>query len=623
MRSQAWSGWFKMVLGGFVVLLATGCSGGGGGVSGSSGGQASSVQASSIAINPATRDEPVVRFIPPGSSATRRETSGGGERAPYLPQAMMTMTVNGVPVFLRGAGGPSTDRAFGGFTPFTTPYCYSTDKVAAGVNAMRTYGAGYQYDPYPTNVSNLANDGIAALQFAKTRSTPSGQMYVLVGFQMASHDANGKGAGTLDPSEPITMPYKYGAVNYNDPTQVAAQERLILETAAQIVACNDQDYQIGWCVGNEMDNHAPRAIVWASIDRIAAAMKTSSPGAGLPLVATSLPIMTAHNTISSAQDLQQIETALPHLDWLGINTYNGRFDDSEPADSGGYLSSLSGVFQSAIDGGQWPRAKPYVVTEFASYDLGGLNIPTQTLSGRSYCLEANSTWNARNYSNSFNQYVAGASARQANCVGGFCLDWMPPIYSNLMAHYFKMYVFRELPAYGTQGNADRLESVDEMTRTYGGTLPSQPCPRIVTPADGDNQGIDCSFKATASSAGTPVTGGDAQHPLQATLVVTDNVPVTVEWWLVGGVPGNLDAPNTGVQNYFSPGYFRINGPSAVQGGSSAETVSGNTTTSVVSLVAPTRSGNVYQLRAIVRDNKGSGSTTSGGAATAAIAFTVK
>lgn len=616
-----WKGCVRLALGGLLVVLVGGCSGGGGD-------SASTTPAGRAAgtvwgqpVNPETADEPVVRFIPLSLPSSRLETLNGLPPSLVLPETGMTMTVNAVPVFIQGAGGPSTDCATGGFTPFTSPYSYTTDKVRAGVNAMRTYGAGYLYDEYPANVDLVANDAIAVLKFAKNHSAGSQKRYVLVGFQMCNHDPNGKGAGSITPGEKVEWPdYKYGQVNYNDQSQVAAQERLILETAKKIVESNDQDYQIGWCVGNEMDNHAPKAIVWASINRIAGALKTARPLQGQPLIATTLPVMTAHNTISSAQDLQEIDTALPNLDWLGINTYNGRFDDSEPAESGGYLSSLAGVFKSAIAGGQWPRTKPYAVTEFASYDMGGVNIPTQNLNGTQYTLEANSTYNGRNYLNSYNTYIAGATARQANCVGGFTLDWMPPIYSQLLAHHLKMYVFREVPGYGNQGDADRLESVDQMTRAYTGTLPEHPCPQIVTPSDGDNQGIACTFKATASSAGQPV---QADSPLQATLVVTDSLPVTVEWYLVGGAPGNLEAVCKDPQSYFAPGYFRINGPSAVQGGSSTETRNGNTTTSVVSFRAPKQSQNVYQLRAIVRDNLGSGSTTSGGAATAVIAFRIQ
>jgi hypothetical protein len=454
------------------------------------------------------------------------------------------------------------------------------DLVAAGANCLRTYGTSFVFDDAATQAQDVA----AAFAFA-TKARRSKPVYVLVGLFMTRHVDKGSGA-------------RGSGVDYTNPAQVSEQEALLLSVVDHVLQL-DQSVQVGWCVGNEVlaDNSQTQQKIWQSIDRITQSIQAKS----------TLPVMTAHPTVT-LQRLQEMSTAMPHLDWLGINNYAGTFSN-QPPDSGGFLWQLPATMEQAETSGAWD--KPWVVSEFGSYDLPGRNIPALG----PYTLEANSTLNAANYSKSYSQYIATAQSRNAHCVGGLVLNWMQPIDSQMPAFFLDMYAFRGQPnsrpfeSVWNNALADRLEATDALATLWGGNISADPCPKIAV-TDGDPQGIACSFKATESNLSpAPVAPG---AELSATVTAIDNGPVTVDWYLVGGqVPHNLNQPGRlNPQDYGSTSIYLGPGQSSIQG---------RQTVNTVHFQPPTSSGNVYQLRAIVRDNTGT-ATTSGGAAMASIVF---
>ena len=552
----------KNFLGLVMVLGAVGCGSG-----------SDSVNLSSNAVGSAgsgvsaSADEARVEFVRQSHVVARGEDR-------------LALMIDGQAVFLQGAGGPNRDRPAGGLTPFSSPYSYMNDLVAAGANCVRTYGTSFVFDDAQTQAQDVA----AAFSFA-ARARRSKPIYVLVGLFMTKQTDKGTGA-------------KGNGVDYSNPAQVSEQEALLLQVVDQVLLL-DQSVQVGWCVGNEVlaDDPQVQQKIWQSTDRIAVAIQAKSK----------LPVMTAHPTVTVAR-LQEMNTAMPHLDWLGINNYAGVFSN-QPPESGGFLWQLPATMEQAEASGAWD--KPWVVSEFGSYDLPGRNIPALG----PYTLEANSTTNAANYANSFSQYIAGAQSRNAHCVGGLVLNWMQPIDSEMPAFFLDMYAFRGQPnsrpfeAVWNNALADRLQCTDALAALWGGSISADPCPQIVV-TDGDNQGIACSFKATESNLNpTPVAQG---ANLTASLTATDNGPVTVDWYLVGGqVSHNLNqAGRQNPQDYGSTSIYLGSGQSASNAGQTLNTIT---------FTPPTTTGNVYQLRAIVRDNTGS-ATTSGGAATAAIVF---
>ena len=466
-----------------------------------------------------------------------------------------TLLLNGTPVFIQGAGGPTEQRPQGGFTQFSYSYV-KDDMPAAGVNSIRTYGSSFVFDDAATQ----AGDVKAAFDFAKGASTKDTTVTVAVGLNLAPHNPNGTGAG------------KSGTVNYNDEKQVKAQYVLFTELIDLIIDM-DQSYQLAWIVGNEVadsPDQSTREAVYKAIDEIAVYIKT--------IKKSTLPVMTAVPTVT-ATELGIINTSAPHLDWIGVNTFYGTFySQSGNISGGGYLNTLAQTFEDAKTKKLW--TKPWVVTEYYSYDLPGDNMPFQTINGNDVYLELNSTLNAQNYSDSYTNYIQAAQSQ--GCLGGYALNWMPPIFSPLPAFWKHMYVYQGTSSFD-QAKVDRLECVQAVATTYGGSV-STSFPQIVLPSDNDPQGIDCAFKATQTTNPDSVAPGSS-----LTASVTATGAASFDWFIIGMVGSNN--PDT----YPSPSNYIGSGTT-------------NDTTNIITFTAP--QAGVYRLRVIARDGSGNAATAS-------------
>lgn len=476
-----------------------------------------------------------------------------------------TMMLGGQPGFAKGVGGDYGGSDYNEFT-----YSYLTDNLpASGANAIRVYGSG---DP-----SIQERDVSAVLALADKLSTNDKKVYVLVGFVF-------KGV-----TDPVTTNQQAFDKIINDP---------------------NVDHVMGWCLGNEVADAANSgATINTQINTLATYIKTKS----------SLPVMTAVPN-PTAGALQTYSTGMPQLDCLAINSFYGQYNSSWVQT--GFLDQLGSTMSA-----NW--TKPWFVSEFYSYDLpsiafgGYQGMPNQTINGYQYFLELNSTANAQNYTDCWNNYVQGNSTN--GCVGGFVLNWIPPHNSQVPGFWKDMFVYRGhwenyVNWYGKYG-VDRLQAVDAITQVYGGTAPANQCPQIVTPADGDLQGIDCTFKATLTSAGTAVNPGDS---LTATVTATDSDQLTFDWYLLGGVSvtgsggGITNGPS--INTYKAWGVASTNEPvitsSLIGNGTTTDLGNNQQKNTITFTLDPnTTQGNNYQLRVIVRDG-------SGGAATAAIGFQV-
>lgn len=131
-----------------------------------------------------------------------------------------------------------------------------------------------------------------------------------------------------------------------------------------------------------------------------------------------------------------ITTSMPSLDLVGINSFYGKFNNDWQG--GGFLNQLSGYIKKL--------GKPWCLSEYYSYDLlsppftGYKGMPYQTLNGSyNYYLELNSTSNAQNYSDAWNNYVVGN--KDNGCVGACALNWDPPHNSQCNAFWKQMFAY--------------------------------------------------------------------------------------------------------------------------------------------------------------------------------------
>lgn len=501
--------------------------------------------------------------VPPGGES--RVTMDGDPTAPvHFAQSNGNwfVVVNGNSLVLKGAG---FDYAPGADTPdpnSTDFFSYvNPDLANAGANVVRTYGAGWNFKD-PAGQAQIIS---AMLKFAAQKN-----LMVLAGL-------------VYDPAQ--------GDMN-----------TLIPQTVALVQ--NDPNYAnlLGWGIGNEIpaDQYAG---LNTTLGLVKAKMTTS---------ALVRPVTTVVPNVSAGQ-VAVLKQQLPNLDWLGINSFYGKFDATHAG--GGFLNTQA----DELANGGWTL--PWAITEYYSYDLpapafGGVaGMPSQTLNGQAYFLELNSTLNAQNYADSYSQYIVSANARSKGSVGGFALNWGPPHNSKLMAYWKMVYCYRGEfkpfvnPPYSVSG-FDRLAAADAVATLYGGQISANGCPQIVLPADGDPQGLACTFKATLTQNPAPVAPGAA---LTASVIATDpnGDPLTFDWYLVGGTAegfsGNIDGAQKDPTNY-------INTTSVRLGGGTSATANGQTTNTLnFNARSTAAAGNNYQLRVIVRDGQG-------GAATAAVAF---
>lgn len=412
-------------------------------------------------------------------------------------------------------------------------FSYVNDISRSGANCVRVYGIPWVFADVNKQAALLS----AQLALAKEKN-----LYILAGAPWQPE------AGDMDTVWPALVKKVQGDPNF--------------------------DRLLGWCVGLEVPNSQWRQMN-STIHKVQEVMVAS---------AMVRPVMTSLPAVSSGA-VGQIRNDLPDLDWLGINNFFGRFSDAFPG-PGGFLPNQARDLTS----GGWTL--PWVLTEYYSYDLGtNLGIPLQSLNGHSIQSELNSTLNAKNYTDS---YALIKGFESTGCVGGMALNWGPPHNSQMPAFFKNMYVYRgEFKPFvnppWTGGSVfDRLACVDAVASAYGGSVSANACPQIQLPADQDPQGISCSFKGTAVLPGAS---------LSAEVTASDSDPLSYDWYLIGGTPGNINGPQTDPTNYGAVTSLHVG------------------TTARVTFTAPPTRGNVYQLRVIVRDN-------AGGAATAVVPFAI-
>lgn len=352
---------------------------------------------------------------------------------------------------------------------------------------------------------------------------------------------------------------------------------------------------IGYCVGNEVGEG-----FFSTVNSLAATIKTLSPTAELIR-----PIMTALPAVSSGY-VATIQSEMPNLDWLGVNSFYGQFDSTHAG--GGYLNTQA----ASLSSGGW--TKPWAITEYYSYDIQSPQMPNQVLNGASlgYMLECNSTLNAQNYANSYTQYIASTDAIAKGSVGGFVLNFGPPHNSKLVASWLEPFAYTGQftpfvnPPWNNGANQFiRLSPTDAIAGVYGGSFGGQ-CPQIVLGDDGDPQGISCNFKATLTSPGLALDGGTSQT---ASVKASSANALTFAWYLIGGssgsgYSGDITAPGLNPQAYEQPTTIYL-------GSGTSTSLGNNVTENTITFNLPTpqqNDQNNYQLRVIVFDQNLAGAT---------------
>lgn len=469
------------------------------------------------------------------------------------------MICDGNPTVMKGIGmdyaGPSFDwnqAAFGSGAWFSY---LSGDLQASGANVIRTYGVPFNSVYPPGSASNQAAIISNLLALAKSASTSTNKVWVLAGV-------------LIDGSATDTEVEQLVTLVQQDP---------------------NYDHLLGWCLGNEVATS-----YYSLINTIAGNIKTNE------MTSSSLkrPIMTAHNVISGS-DITNLVAALPNLDWLGINNFMGAFDATHSG--GGYLAQQAADLQA--ENFNWPWA----ITEYYSYDFGGVNIPTAF---GTVTLELNSTSNAQQYINGYN-LITSSAFQTAGCVGGSVLNWGPPHNSQTVGFWKQMYTYTGNPAsfvnppWSGGTTFYRLECCDAVASLYGGTGWPMP-PQIQLGADNDPQGITCSFKATENGNGP----GLAQGAQATATILVEGGSVSFNWYLIGGTANNIFGGSTNPQNYVA--YTQLIAPGGTIPGSHVDTQSNGIWTSTLTFTLPASApvGNVYQLRCIANDNNNCAATAS-------------
>ncbi len=468
--------------------------------------------------------------------------------------------------FMQGIGGDYSDTEFS--------YSYLNGSLQnSKVNTIRTYGVG---DPNVTITAAKA----ALAQASKLTTDESHPVMVIVGLDLA------------DAADPVG----YSKQVFNG---------LINDTNA--------DHILAWCISNEwVDLGNPSAPNNATVEEVSKWIQAQTPRT-LTMVAIQNP---------GEGSLSVINTSMPSLDIIGINSFYGKFNSDWAG--GGFLNELSGYIGKL--------GKPWCLTEYYTYDLpsapftGYKGMPYQTLNGGyNYFLELNSTSNAQNYADSWNNYVVGNKTN--GCIGGCALNWDPPHNSQANAFWKQMFAYAgqwEIYVdWYTKYGVYRLQCVDAVISAYGGTPNVTPCPQIVLPTDNDPQGIECDFKADLNSAGRQVA---TDEELTASITATGTGNLQFTWYLVGG---KAVLQNSG-GIWEGPSYntYEIWGTTQVTsiklGNGTTTDLGGGKMKNTIKFYMhdpanPAKTaypGNNYQLRVIVNDsNKG--------AATAAVGFSVK
>ena len=477
-----------------------------------------------------------------------------------------SIMVNDKPFFMKGIGGDYGSSEYS--------YSYLNETLQRSyVNTIRTYGVG------DASVTITATK--AALDLAnKLTSDENSPVMVVAGLDLA------------DTADPIEYSKQVFTALASDP---------------------NADHILAWCISNEwIDLANSSAAHNATVEEISKWIQTQSPR---------MLTMTAFQHPSEGS-LSVINTSMPSLDLIGINSFYGKFNSDWQG--GGFLNQLSGYIKKL--------GRPWCLTEYYSYDLpspsftGYKGMPHQTLNGPyDYYLELNSTSNAQNYTDAWTNYVTG---NQPNgCVGACALNWDPPHNSQCNAFWKQMFTYAgqwEIYVdWYTKYGVYRLQCVDAVISAYGGTPSATACPQIVLPADNDPQGIECDFKADLHSTGRQVT---TDEELNASITANGTGDLQFTWYLVGGKAVLMGSG--GIWEGPSYNTYEAWGSASVTsiklGEGSTQDMGGRRLKNTIKFymhdpLNPNKKaypGNNYQLRVIVNDsNKG--------AATASIGFSVK
>ncbi|MBI3928542.1 MAG: hypothetical protein HY319_23580 [Armatimonadetes bacterium] len=483
--------------------------------------------------------------------------------------------------FMKGGGLQGIDQPPNGLQQFSYPYMAFL-AGDTGANCIRTYGAAFPPFGSGETPQQQQMDTSAALTWATNATSGSMHMFVAVGITLQN-------SGAID----------YTNTAAGSPLMVQRQNALQF---VQLVGQLDNNRQIAWIVGNELvqsSDPTVKAAVYTEINTIAQMIKSQG---------SSLPCMTAVPTVTT-DELELIAQYCPDLDMLGVNDYYGAFGTRM---GGGFLNTLHQTMV-ASRGQAKGWKKPYVVSEFGSYDLAAADLPLVTLPNTPaftpqgyYGLEANSTAVAQNYLTNYQTYIEPFLDGDG-CLGSFCYVWENPVFSTYFAYYFEMFITGpdSDPSYNPPGEF-RTQSVGAMVQAWGGTDQGGPYPQISS-ADGDPQAIQCTFKATASDlTPTPVSPG---QQLQASITASYASSLTFNWYIVDDTA-----------QHYNPQLYEGTTSNAPVGLQQSTATSGPAQTNSITFTAPTTPGN-YQLRVTITD--GTDPATQAPAATAAIFFHVQ
>lgn len=480
---------------------------------------------------------------------------------------------------IKGCGLQGISQAPYGLQQFTYPYMQLIAKQG-GANCVRCYGAKFTTGYGGETPEKQVQDVKAALDWAREATDSGNSMYVAVGITMG------------DSKE----------IDYSDdsPDSGKMQQRAYIKQFIDGVIVLNNDRQLLWVIGNEIVKSSDHVSPYQEINTIAQYIKDSG---------SSLPCMTAVPTVT-VDELATIAKYCTNLSILGVNDYYGTFGD---VSGGGYLNTLNdAIVTSNQNDNGWK--KPYIVSEYGSYDLGGLNMPVYNLPEipyvpkGTYSLEANSTLIAQDYVNNYNTYIKPYCDNNNHCIGSFCYIWQNPVFSKLYSYFFEMFISgpTENVVYNPIGKY-RLEAAEKMIAAWGGKPTSSSYPQIQL-TDGDPQGISCSFKVTKDNTGNAPTVYTNSRQTASIKVTYDGVMQPSFNWYIGDNDG---------ANHYNPQAYEGTSQTTPPNATNKTTQTGNSYTNKLDFNVPANPGN-YQLRVNVTCDNDSDPVGQGTAATASV-----
>jgi Dockerin type I domain len=452
-----------------------------------------------------------------------------------------TLTVNGAAFAIKGVDGPQQNNQLGGLCEFgqidgCTYGCMSPYGVAsvaeAGGNVIRTYGDSFQF------TADSPTGQATSLQAAFDEAAAE-NVKVIVGLWLLPHSDTG--TGYTSSSTPGVAYNTNGYLNYNDATQVAVQKQLILQMVQAVIADgNRSNTQLFWDIGNEVleassSGNTPAA-VYGAINDIATSIKATDTGNG----GTFFPCLTSI-VVPTTVAIQQIATNAPKLDLIGVNAYSGFYNGTEVMD---YLDGVESTFQAAAQQqGNWKG--PWMITEFASYDLGG-SAPSvdvgvaggaagQPSSNSSYLWE-DSTQQASDFTRNYNM-IAGWSS--SGCVGSCAFTWRGPAFLSWPTTWFTSFASPTWNSdWGRFEPSDSLPTQPDaaLAVVWGGTAP-QSIPQIVDPSTGSSLNDPQGIGFTGTDWRSQFVSANTQYTATVSATSPDGSALTYYWSIAVGSNG--------------------------------------------------------------------------------------